>query len=63
MMDKKFLCKERNEHKDCAYCGYGGPCTHICGICKENGIDGAGDLDMFKERLPEMINKMNAPRN
>lgn len=27
-------------NRDCAYCGYGGSCTHICGVCKENGIDG-----------------------
>jgi hypothetical protein len=37
---KKCGCREPKAHKDCAYCGFGGPCTHICGCCKEGGIDG-----------------------
>ena len=37
---KPCRCREPKTHKDCAYCGFGGPCTHICGVCKEDGIDG-----------------------
>lgn len=33
-------CRPPKKHIDCAYCGIGGPCTHICGVCKEAGIDG-----------------------
>jgi len=33
-------CRLPKQHRDCAYCGYGGPATHICGSCKEGGIDG-----------------------
>lgn len=33
-------CREPKPHRDCAYCGCGGPGTHICGVCKEEGIDG-----------------------
>lgn len=33
-------CRDAKRHRDCAYCGCGGPCTHICGQCKEGGIDG-----------------------
>jgi hypothetical protein len=33
-------CREPKRHRDCSYCGYGGPCTHICGVCREQGIDG-----------------------
>lgn len=39
-MDPKCTCRPARTHRDCAYCGYGGPCTHICGRCKEGGIDG-----------------------
>jgi hypothetical protein len=34
------LCRTARTHRDCAYCGCGGPCTHICGVCKQAGIDG-----------------------
>lgn len=37
---EKCRCRKAKRHRDCAYCGYGGPCTHICGICKLAGIDG-----------------------
>ena len=33
-------CREPKRHRDCLYCGFGGPCTHVCGVCKEQGIDG-----------------------
>ena len=39
-LTKKCRCREPQPHRDCAYCGCGGPCTHICGLCKEGGIDG-----------------------
>lgn len=33
-------CRKPKTHKDCAYCGVGGDGIHICGVCKEEGIDG-----------------------
>lgn len=36
----RCTCRPPKRHADCAYCGYGGPCTHVCGDCRENGIDG-----------------------
>ena len=35
----KCSCKQPKRHDDCAYCGMGAS-GKICGICKENGIDG-----------------------
>lgn len=39
---KKDVCRCRpaKTHRDCLYCGYSGPATHVCGVCKEQGIDG-----------------------
>lgn len=36
----KCGCREPKPHRDCAYCGCGGPATHICGVCRDGGIDG-----------------------
>lgn len=33
-------CREPKQHRDCAYCGYGGDASKICGVCNESGIDG-----------------------
>lgn len=33
-------CREPKRHRDCLYCGMGGACTHVCGECKEAGVDG-----------------------
>lgn len=33
-------CREPKTSTDCAYCGTGGTGIYICGVCKENGIDG-----------------------
>lgn len=33
-------CRTPKRHRDCLYCGNGGPATHVCGVCKEQGIDG-----------------------
>jgi len=33
-------CRPPRTHRDCAYCGCGGPATHVCGSCSEAGIDG-----------------------
>jgi len=38
-MTKKCRCRPAKSHRDCAYCGYG-MSEQICGVCKENGIDG-----------------------
>jgi hypothetical protein len=35
----KCGCKEPKKHDDCAYCGMGS-IGKICGVCKEQGIDG-----------------------
>lgn len=35
----KCRCRPAKTHKDCAYCGIGYS-DHICGVCKEGGIDG-----------------------
>lgn len=32
-------CRPPKKHRDCLYCGCGGPSTHACGVCKENGVD------------------------
>jgi len=37
---KRCRCRKPRAHRDCAYCGFGGPATHVCGRCKEAGIDG-----------------------
>ena len=36
----KCRCRPARAHRECAYCGIGGPSTHICGACKASGIDG-----------------------
>ena len=38
-MKKKCTCRPPKSHEDCAYCGTNSS-DKICGICKENGIDG-----------------------
>jgi len=38
-MKNKCRCREPKTHRDCAYCGMGYS-DHICGVCKEAGIDG-----------------------
>ena len=35
----KCKCRPPKKHDDCAYCGMGSS-GKICGVCKENGIDG-----------------------
>ena len=35
----KCKCREPKTHPDCAYCGYGAS-EKICGVCKDDGIDG-----------------------
>lgn len=40
-MMKPCKCREPKRHCDCAYCGVGYiDGAHICGKCKESGIDG-----------------------
>jgi hypothetical protein len=38
----KCRCRLPRRHRDCSFCGvttfYGG--THVCGVCRANGIDG-----------------------
>ena len=36
----KCKCRESKRHDDCSYCGSGLIPDMICGVCKENGIDG-----------------------
>lgn len=36
----KCLCREPKRHRDCMYCGSGYWGEVVCGICKEQGIDG-----------------------
>lgn len=36
----KCRCRKPKQHRDCAYCGYGGDGIHICGQCYSEGIDG-----------------------
>lgn len=36
----KCGCRTPKMHRDCAYCGCGWDDGKICGVCKENGIDG-----------------------
>jgi len=38
--EKQCLCRAPKRHTNCAYCGCGGDGIHICGVCKEHGIDG-----------------------
>lgn len=33
-------CRSAKRHRDCAYCGIGWDDGRICGLCKQNGIDG-----------------------
>ena len=36
-------CKEPKTHRNCAYCGTQHPWNgdeHVCGVCREDGIDG-----------------------
>lgn len=38
---QKCLCRPPKRHRDCAYCGIGYiDGAHMCGVCKEAGIDG-----------------------
>lgn len=38
---KKCRCRPPKRHHDCMFCGMGGWGGEvICGVCKENGIDG-----------------------
>jgi hypothetical protein len=39
-MKEKCRCRPPKSHRDCAYCGIGGDANHICGVCREGGIDG-----------------------
>jgi len=39
MKEKKCRCRGPKKHRDCAYCGIGYS-DHICGVCREAGIDG-----------------------
>jgi len=32
--------QKARRHRDCAYCGCGWDDGRICGVCKEQGIDG-----------------------
>ena len=36
----KCRCREPKTHRDCMYCGCCYIGEFICGVCKENGIDG-----------------------
>ena len=38
--DRLCRCRAPRRHRDCMYCGSGWAGEVICGICKENGIDG-----------------------
>lgn len=40
MVTPKCRCRPPKRHNDCMYCGcyYAGEV--VCGVCKENGIDG-----------------------
>lgn len=33
-------CREPKRHRDCMYCGSSWAGEVICGVCKEEGIDG-----------------------
>ncbi len=33
-------CRPAKRHRDCSYCGQGWDDGKICGMCKQNGIDG-----------------------
>ena len=37
---KKCRCREPKRHPDCMYCGCGYWGEVVCGVCKEDGIDG-----------------------
>jgi hypothetical protein len=37
---KPCRCRKPTMHPDCLYCGSRGPATHVCGVCKESGVDG-----------------------
>lgn len=37
---KTCRCREPKRHRDCAYCGSGWDDFRICGMCKDEGIDG-----------------------
>jgi hypothetical protein len=39
MKEGKCRCRAAKRHRDCAYCGMGYS-DHICGVCKQAGIDG-----------------------
>jgi len=38
--EKKCRCHEPKRHRDCMFCGSGWAGEVICGVCKEEGIDG-----------------------
>lgn len=40
VVEKPCLCRKPKHHRDCAYCGCGWGDGSICGVCKEQGIDG-----------------------
>jgi hypothetical protein len=37
---EKCGCREPKRHRDCMYCGSSWAGEVICGVCKEEGIDG-----------------------
>ena len=41
LMERRAIpAKPATRHARCAYCGTGGDAWHICGACREAGIDG-----------------------
>jgi hypothetical protein len=61
MKKEKCRCRPAKRHRDCAYCGIGYS-DHICGICKEAGIDGPVIRGTSKvicklHKKPEQVNK------
>jgi|GEM_PF-7004283 len=66
MKEQKCKCRPAKRHKDCAYCGIGYN-DHICGVCKQAGIDGpvirgTSRVVCKDHKMPDPINRYRLER-